>query len=321
MFISLMKPAAPSPTLEVRHLKLLAAVCEEGSLTAAAARLNLTPSALSHQLRDVERALGRPLFLREGRRMRPTTAGLRLKESATLVLVELARAESEVRDGERSVEGTVRVSTECNTCYHWLPAALEAFQERFPAVDVEIVVEATREPVPALLDGRIDVGIVSDPVRSSRIALEPLFEDELVAVLPADHRLRRAPFLSARDFASENLITYDAPKSELTIFTAVLQPAGVKPRRWTPIQLTEAMLEMVRAGQGVAVMARWAAEPHTARGALALKRVTRQGLPRRWSAAFLRRRRPPAYLTEFVRVLARTARPTVAAFSRSGTHG
>ncbi|MGH9366375.1 MAG: LysR family transcriptional regulator [Thermoanaerobaculia bacterium] len=308
-------------SLEVRHLKLLLSVCEEGSLTAAARRLNLTPSALSHQLRDAERALGRPLFLREGRRMRATPAGERLRASAQRVLDELDRAEREVRESGRPREGTVRIATECNTCYHWLPAALDAFQRRHPAVDVEVVVEATREPIAALLDGRIDVGIVSDPVRNARIATEPLFDDELVAVLPADHPLRRAPYLKAEDFASENLITYAAPKEELTVFTEMLRPAGARPRKWTPMQLTEAMVEMVRAGQGIGVMARWAAEPHVRKGALLVKRLTRRGLPRRWSAAWIRRRRPPAYLAEFVRILARTSSPAVTALARSGTHG
>jgi LysR family transcriptional regulator, regulator for metE and metH len=308
-------------SLDVRHLKLLLAVCEEGSLARAAGRLNLTPSALSHQLRRAERALGRPLFLREGRRMRATSAGARLRQSAELVLEELERAERELREAERQPEGTVRVSTECNTCYHWLPAALDAFQQRYPAVNVDVVIEATREPIRALLDGRIDVGIVSDPVKSSRIAVEPLFEDELVAVLPADHRLRKAPYMRAEDFASENLITYAAPKEELTVFTDVLQPAGVKPRRWMPMQLTEAMVEMVRAGQGIGVMARWAAEPHVRNGHLLVKRLTRKGLPRQWSAAWIKRRRPPAYLADFVRILARTSSPAVTALSRSGTNG
>ena len=316
-----MQSRAPAVRLEVRHLKLVLAVCEEGSLTLAARRLNLTPSALSHQLREAERALGRPLFLREARRMRPTSAGERLRRSADLVLGELESAEREVRESARQTEGKVRVATECITCYHWLPAALEAFQERYPAVDVEVVVEATREPIPALLDGRIDVGIVTDPVKSSRVASEPLFEDELVAVLPADHPLRKAPYLTAEDFASQTLITYAAPKEELSIFKEVLHPAGVKPRRWIAMQLTEAMIEMVRAGQGIGVMARWAAAPQVRKGALLAKHITRQGLPRKWSAAWIKRRRPPAYLTDFVRVLSRTSSPAVTALARSGTHG
>jgi LysR family transcriptional regulator for metE and metH len=311
----------PSPRLDLRHLTLLHAVCEEGSLTAAAARLHLTPSALSHRLRDAERAVGRPLFLREGRRMRPTPAGERLRSAAGVVLDELERAEREVRGAERPLEGVVRVATECHTCYHWLPATIEAFRRRYPAVDVEVAVEATREPVPALLDGRIDVGIVSGRVRSSRLRVEPLFDDELVAVLPSGHALRRAAFLSPQDFAGEHLITYSAPKTELTVFRDVLLPAGVTPRRWTRMQLTEATVELVRAGQGIAVMARWAAAPYLARGGLVLRRLTRAGLPRRWSAAFLRRRREVPYIGEFVRILSRRAGPAAASLARSGAHG
>jgi LysR family transcriptional regulator for metE and metH len=253
--------------------------------------------------------------------MRPTPAGERLRSAAGVVLDELERAEREVRGAERPLEGVVRVATECHTCYHWLPATIEAFRRRYPAVDVEVAVEATREPVPALLDGRIDVGIVSGRVRSSRLRVEPLFDDELVAVLPSGHALRQAAFLSPQDFAGEHLITYSAPKTELTVFRDVLLPAGVTPRRWTRMQLTEATVELVRAGQGIAVMARWAAAPYLARGGLVLRRLTRAGLPRRWSAAFLRRRREVPYIGEFVRILSRRAGPAAASLARSGAHG
>jgi LysR family transcriptional regulator for metE and metH len=308
-------------SLEIRHLKLMLAVSEDGSLTRAARRLHLTQSALSHQLRDAEKTLGRPLFLREKKQMRLTAAGERLLRSAQEIVDEINSAEREIRESRPGPEGTIRVATECNTCYHWLPAALKTFGEKYPAVDVQVVVEATHQPVPALLDGRIDVGIVSDPVKNSRLAIEALFEDELVAVLPADHSRRRAPFLDAADFADEQLITYDAPREQLTVFQQVLVPAGVRPRRWTPMGLTEAMIEMVRAGLGIGVMARWAAEPYTRQGGLVIKRITRGGLPRQWSAAWVKRRRLPGYLADFVRSMARAARPAVSNLRRTGTHG
>lgn len=307
--------------LEIRHLKLVAAVSEDGSLTSAARRLHLTQSALSHQLRDAERILGRPLFLREKKRMRLTSAGERLLASARDILGQLEAAEREIRETRPEPEGTIRVATECSTCYSWLPGAMESFQARYPAVDVQVVVEATRQPLPALLDGRIDVGIVSSEVRNASLAQEPLFHDELVAVLSAGHPLRRKPFLTATDFAEEELLTYDAPKEELTIFQQVLMPAGVRPRRWTPLALTEALIEMARAGRGIGVMARWAAAPSLRQGGLAAKRITRSGLPREWKAAWVRRRRLPVYLSEFVRCLARHTRPAVSALERSGTHG
>lgn len=289
--------------LEIRHLKLLLAVSEEGSLTGAARRLHLTQSALSHQLRDAERGLGRPLFLRGARRMVLTSAGERLLKSARVVLDELSSAKEEIRESPNAAEGTLRLATECYTCYHWLPPALAEFQKSYPKVDVQVVAEATRDTIPALLDGRIDIAITSDPIKTSRVTIEPLFGDDLLVVLPAGHRLAKAPYVDAEDIAEETLITYDAPKEDLTVFTQVLGPAGLKPRRWVPIQITEAIVELVRAGQGISVMACWAAEPYAKGGRLALKPLTKGGIRREWVAATRARKNPPPYLGSFIQTL------------------
>ena len=291
--------------LEIRHLKLLLAVSEEGSLTGAARRLHLTQSALSHQLRDAERSLKRPLFLRESRRMVLTSAGDRLLRSARVVLDELAAAREEIEDSPRTPEGVLRIATQCYTCYHWLPPALAEFQKSYPRVDVQVVAEATRDTIPPLLDGRIDVAITSDRIKSSRIEIEPLFGDELLVVIPPGHRLAKSsvPYVDAEDIAQETLITYDAAKEDLTVFRDVLVPAGLKPRRWVPIQITEAIVELVRAGQGISVMACWAAEPYAKGGRLVLKRLTREGIVREWVAATRARKNPPPYLAAFVRTL------------------
>ena len=83
--------------LEIRHLKLVAAIAEEGSVTRASHRLHLTQSALSHQLRDAEEQLGTPLFQRLSKKMLLTPAGERLLRSARAVLEELRVAEDDVR--------------------------------------------------------------------------------------------------------------------------------------------------------------------------------------------------------------------------------
>src|SRR5436305_14896067 len=102
--------------LEVRHLKLVAAVADVGSLTRAGEQLFLTQSALSHQLRDIEQRLGAPLFLRVGKRLVLTPAGERLLESARDVLARLHQAEEDVRQLARSGSGVLRLTTECYTC-------------------------------------------------------------------------------------------------------------------------------------------------------------------------------------------------------------
>ncbi len=290
--------------LETRHLRLVAAVAEHGTLTRAGRVLNLTQSGLSRQLLDLETRLGLPLFHRLGKRMVPTPAGERLLAAARRALPQLADVEEELRRLAGGRAAILRVSTECYTCYHWLPGVLPRFTRRFPQVDVQIVAEATHHPVPALFDGRIDLAIVSNDDHDDRLSYVPLFTDELVALLRPDHPLSAKPFLSATDFADQHLFVYLLPPGENDVFTKLLSPAGVMPRRVSAIQLTEGIIELVKAGAGVAVLARWAVAPYLKTGEPRGVPLTRRGLERRWRAAMLRQRPVPVHLREFAGLLA-----------------
>src|SRR5262245_4907951 len=134
--------------LELRHLHLVAAIAETGGVTAAAAKLHLTQSALSHQLRDAEGRLGTRLFHRTGRRMRLTPAGERLLRSARAILENLDRTEEEIRRGASTDVGPLRLTTQCHTVYHWLPGRLKIFSRSHPDVEVQVVAGATDEPLP-----------------------------------------------------------------------------------------------------------------------------------------------------------------------------
>ncbi|HYR42147.1 MAG TPA: LysR substrate-binding domain-containing protein [Terriglobia bacterium] len=294
--------------LEVRHLKLVTAIADQGSVTSAANHLNLTQSALSHQLRDIEERLGASLFHRRSRRMFLTPAGERLLESARNVLAELRRIEEDIIGRSQQLEGVLRVSTECYTCYHWLPSRLKLFSERYSRVEVRFVLEATRRPFQALLENKLDLAIASTRVRNRRLIYKPLFKDELMVIMRPDHPLASRSFIVAEDFVAEHLITYNAPKEDLTIFQEVLVPAGVIPRQHSQVELTEGVLEMAKAGLGISVMAKWAAAPYLDSGALKALRLTRGGFRRTWFAVMLRDKSAPAYMGEFVKILA--SRPT-----------
>jgi LysR family transcriptional regulator for metE and metH len=290
--------------LEVRHLKLVQAVTAHGSLTRAGTELHLTQSALSHQLRDIELRLGSSLFLRVGKRMVLTPAGEQLLQSANDVLAMIERTEETIRRLAGAGGGVLRVSTECYTCYHWLPSLLKAYRRAHPRVEIQVVADATQHPLPYLLDGRLDVAIVSDPVRDRRLVARRLFDTEMVVIVEPRHPLATQPYVRAEDFARETLFIYP-PKEESTIYQEVLVPAGIRPAELQQIQLTEAIIELVKAGMGIAVLARWAVDPYVKAGALCAVPLTRQGFTRTWSAATLKDIVRIPYVRDFIDLVAK----------------
>ncbi len=295
---------------ETRHLKLIVAVSEEKSVTKAGERLHLTQSALSHQLRDIEERLGIPLFNRINKRMVLTQAGERLLQSAHQVLDELKRVEDDIAQIASGDHGTLRISTECYTCYHWLPEMLKEFNRKYPKVEVKIVLEATRHPIQALLDGKLDFAVVSSAERDKRLIYKPLFQDEVVVIMAPGHPLAGLPYISAKDFADQNLFLY-TPPSESTLYNKILAPAGVKPARISEVQLTEAVIEMVRAGLGISALARWAVAREVESGRVAARPLTRKGFHRQWCAALLKNDFTPAYAFEFIELLSKRSLPVV----------
>ena len=297
-------------TLEVRDLRLLAAVAEQGTLTRAGNVLFLTQSALSRQLADLEKRLGVALFQRSGRRMVLTPAGERLMESGRDILSAVARAEQEARDAAGDADAVLRFATECYTCYHWLPSTLIEYRRLYPRVEARIVAGATRRPLQALLKGQLDLAIVTTRVRDRRVELTPLFTDEFCAVVAPDHPWADRTFVVAEDFADQHVFLYNVARAESTLLSDVLDPVGVAPKRISRVELTEAILELVRAGLGVATLARWSVAPQVRSGALVTIPITRKGLHRRWSAATLAKRATPDHLHAFVELLARIGGPS-----------
>src|SRR4051812_20653186 len=299
--------------LEVRHLRLVAGIADASSMTGAAARLYLTQSALSHQLRDIEARFGTPFFARVGRRMVLTAAGRRVLDTARRVLGEIERAEDDVRRLAGNTDGIIRVCTQCNTGYHWLAPLLAVYQRKHPRVSVNIAADATDQPVEALLDRRVDFAILIDPREDARLLLRPLFADEMAAIVAKEHPLARRGWISAEELAAEHLLLYTSRPEESFVLRRVLAPAGLKPARVSFIMLTEAMIELARAGTGVGVLPRWSAQRAIASGAVAALSITRRAIRRQWVAATLAAQADPPYLSDFIGLIAERAMPARAA--------
>jgi LysR family transcriptional regulator for metE and metH len=288
--------------IEVRHLRLIQSIAEEGSVTRAGKRLYLSQSALSHQLRDVEEKLGVSLFTRLNKRMILTPAGERLLGAASKVLEELDRAKEDIEQIALNREGSLRISTECYTCYHWLPSLLKIFNQSYPRIELQIVVDATRRPIQALLEGKLDLALISSKIQDSKLSYKPLFRDEMVGIVGSNHPLSSRTFLSAEDFRDEHLILYSSPQENRAV-QQVIGSTGVTPRRVSSVQLTEAIVELVKAGVGVGVLSRWAVAPQLASRSLCAIPLTRRRVYRQWYAATLKNKSAPSYLQAFMSLL------------------
>ena len=300
--------------LESHHLRLIAQVARTESVTRAAALLNVTQSAVSHQLRELEDKLGTPLFVRSGRRMLLTPAGRLLVEAADDVLQTIARVESQVEQIARHAAGELRVCTHCYTGYSWLPAIVAGLRQRYPAFGLQIVPEYTVDPITALLDAKLDLAIMNDESDDRRLRYRELFDDEHVAVVPASHRWAARPFVTPEEIAAEPLYLFSRSIENSFVVKHVLRPAGLQPAHITYLQLPEGIIEMVKAGMGATVLPKWSIASALASSGLKAIRITRDGVFRKWYAVTLSDAAPTPFVEEFIRLLiaqAPAARRTV----------
>jgi len=243
--------------IELKHLRTLSVLSEAGSLTAAAARLHLTQSALSHQIKAVERYFDTSLFHRNSKPLRLTAAGQQLVAVARQILPVVEQAEDNLHRQARGEAGRLHIAIECHACFEWLLPVLEAFRRKWPAIEVDIRVDVAFEPIPALQKGGIDVVISSDLRALGDVRFDPLFEYEARLVLAGDHPLAAKRWIAPADLAGEILISYPVPRSRLDVFTRFLQPAGIEPARLRQADLTAVILLLVASQRGVAVLPDW----------------------------------------------------------------
>ncbi|AQW29836.1 LysR family transcriptional regulator [Ralstonia syzygii subsp. celebesensis] len=265
--------------LEIRHLRTLIALAESGSVSRAAERLHLTQSALSHQLRALESHYGLAVVRRKGQTVELSEAGERLLELAHKVVADIQAAERDLERIKGRAAGTLRIALECHTCFDWLMPVMDAFRQRWPEVELDLVSGFHADPLALLKEGRADVVIGSEPKPRRGVVFAPLFRFEILAVLPVDHPLCSRKWLEAKDFADQTLITYPVPEERIDLIRQVLAPAGVPFTRRTT-ELTIAVLQLVASRRGLAALPSWGIRNYVDYEYVIAKRVGREGV---WS--------------------------------------
>jgi LysR family transcriptional regulator for metE and metH len=265
--------------LDLRHLRSMLAIAQSPTLGNAAARLHLTQSALSHQIRAMETHYGLALFERQPRGLRLTLAGNRLVTLARSVLPQVEDAQRDLTRLQSDTRGEMRIALECHTCFDWLMPVMDEFRRRWPEVEVDLVAGFHSDPLGMLREGRADVVIGSAPRKRRTYVVRPLFRFEILLVIPNEHRLRRKRFIVARDLLDETLITYPVPEARIDLIREILTPAGMRLERRTA-ELTVAVLQLVASRRGIAALPNWGVKNYVEHEYVLAKHIGRKGL---WS--------------------------------------
>ena len=271
--------------LEFRHLRTIKAIFEEGGLARAAERLNITQSALSHQVKGLEDQAGVELFVRRSKPLKLSAAGMKLLRLAEDVLPRIEAIEAEFRGIEDGTKGRLHIAIECHACFDWLLPVLNQFRKAWPDVDVDIRLRLAFGAMTALEKEEVDLVISSDPDVPRGVTYVPLFDYSPMFVCSSKNRLATRSFVEAEDFADQTLFTYPMDRARLDVFKELLTPAGISPAHVRQVELTDVIMMLVASNRGVAVLPDWVMRDVRGSDEYAVLPLTATGKTRRLYAA------------------------------------
>ena len=286
--------------IEFRHLRTIKAIHEAGGLARAADQMNITQSALSHQVKGLEDQAGVELFVRRSKPLKLSAAGMRLLRLAEQVLPQVEALQAEftgLRDGS---SGRLHIAIECHACFEWLFPVLEQFRRSWPDVDVDIRPGLAFDALPALMKEEVDLVVSSDPEELPGVEFVELFDYAPVFVAASIHPLAQKPYIEAPDFRGETLITYPVERTRLDVFSQLLIPAKVEPAAVRQAELTAVILLLVASNRGVSVLPDWVVREVKYSSDYVTRPLTEKGLTRRLYAAVRSDERDKPYMRKLI---------------------
>ena len=245
--------------LDPFDLRLFIAVLEQGTITAAAAAMNLSLAAASARLKALDDRVGVPLLDRAKAGSTPTAAGRALARQAQRVLGEVEALHTEMARFGAGLRGTLRVAGNTAAAALLLPALLGAFLVRHPDIDVDLQELPSDAVLDALHRRAVDVGLVADHVDTGGLHVQPLAEDRLCAALPA-RGAGRPRSLRFADLLDRPFVGLAADAGLSRFLQQVAARTGRVPRHRVRVRGLEAVMQLVDAGVGVAVVPASAAQ-------------------------------------------------------------
>ncbi|HEY0006136.1 MAG TPA: LysR family transcriptional regulator [Pyrinomonadaceae bacterium] len=267
--------------MELWQLRTFRVVAETLNFTRAAERLNLTQSAISHQIKALESELGEPLFIRARGGVKISQAGKIALEYAVRILDDAEAMREHVSGREHSPVGRVRAAAATQAFVYLFATLFESFMRTHPGIDLSFRTTAsTEQTIMDILNGAADVGFASMPLYSPALHITELFEDELVIVVGQQHPLAQEHETTAEQIERERFILYERGASIRRATDEFFKRVDIRPPLGLESNDTYFIKLMVQHGQGISLLPSWAIREEVAEGRLAQLRIKDHSLRR-----------------------------------------
>lgn len=286
--------------MEIKYFRLIKTIEEEGSIANSAEKLFLTQSALSHQLRELERSLGFKVFLRKRNKWKLTDEGTELYILGNSILESIEKGFQNIKQLRTGSIGSIKVSTECYSFYQGLSSFIQKMGLLYPEIDVDLILEATHQPISKILSNEIDIAIVTSRPANETLSSIEVYEDEIFAIMHKENPLNKVDFVDTNDFLDAHLIIHSFPLETVSVYEQFLKPNKITPLKISAIPLTEVALEMVDANMGIMFMPKWALKSFKVSDNLIFKRIGKNGLKRTHYLVFRKSDKDKKYVNDFI---------------------
>ncbi|MBV8432512.1 MAG: LysR family transcriptional regulator [Solirubrobacterales bacterium] len=292
--------------MDLRQLRYLVALAEERNFTRAATREHIAQPALSQQIRRLEAELGLLLVERTTRQVSITDAGEVLVARARRILSEVEAAGEELRALRGLETGRVRLGAMHTMGPVDVSLALAIFHRRHPGVELTVREEASEELAELLRDDALDLAFLSvtERVESHGLALHQLVSEELVVLLPPDHRLAGRRRIRMAELRDEEFISYRPGARLRELLFAAGRQAGFAPRVKLELNESRRIRRLVARGMGVAILPR--SDAVAPQAEIAVAALTNPSLCRDITLAWRQERRHPPAVAEFLKLALET---------------
>jgi molybdate transport repressor ModE-like protein len=243
---------------DATRMRLLVALANEPSVSAAARAIGVTQSTASEHVRVLETAMGQPLIERLGRGSRLTDAGRVLAARAAEALTALAAGEEEIADLAGLQTGRVALAASWSPGAYLLPDTLGCFRHEYPGVSIELEVASSADVIERLLAGRVQLAIVGAVPDDERLAARPFSEDEIVGVAKPGVLPVHRGAVTAAALSAETLLAGEPGSSTQALADEELRAAGVAPKTIWRLGSGEGVKRCAREGLGYAFLSQYA---------------------------------------------------------------